>query len=262
MNMLRRNVNQMDPVGQQTMSPAMADMQAYPAYLLRQVESAIGHHVWEIGIGNGQASIALLQRGCKVLATDIDSGCLDSLTRRVDQTMPEVRFRLQLARIDLNQSASVESLRVLGADSVVTFNVLEHIEDDGSALAAIAKTVAPHGRLGIVVPAMPGLYGKMDLEAGHYRRYTRAGLIALLERSGWCVISCRYINALGALGWWFHNRVRTDAGLRDPGFNRHMRFSDRWLPRAARVTDPLMAKCFGLSLVAIATSPAAGFRTD
>lgn len=256
------NPRQPEPIGQQTMSPAMADMRAYPAYLLRQVNAAIGRKVWEIGVGNGQTSIALLRRGCHVLATDIDTNCLDQLTRRVEQQLPDARDRLMVREVDLNRPVSLQPLHAFQADSVVSFNVLEHIENDGSALHAISHTVKPLGKLGLVVPALTSLYGRMDSEAGHYRRYTRSSLTALLERSGWHVNSCRYINALGALGWWYHNRVRKSAGLADPGFNHQMRLSDRWLPRIATVTDPVFSGYFGLSLAVVAQSRVLASETD
>lgn len=240
----------------------MADMHAYPAYLLQQIDAAVGRKVWEIGVGNGQTSIALLRRGCHVLATDIDTNCLDQLTRRVEQQLPDARDRLVALEIDLNRPLSLQPLHALQADSVVSFNVLEHIENDGAALHAIAHTVKPLGKLGLVVPAFPYLYGRMDSEAGHYRRYTRSSLTALLERSGWLVKSCRYINALGALGWWYHNRVRKSAGLKDPGFNHQMRLSDRWLPRIATLTDPVFSASFGLSLAVVAQSRVLASETD
>ncbi|MFO0012798.1 MAG: class I SAM-dependent methyltransferase [Planctomycetota bacterium] len=250
------------PIGQQTMSPAMADMSAYPAYLLQQVDAAVGDKVWEIGVGNGQTSMALLARGCHVLATDIDLRCLQALELSVANAMPQVRHRLVTAQIDLNHPSTLDLLQSFGADSVVSFNVLEHIAEDGAALSAIARVAAEGATLGMVVPAMPALFGRMDSEAGHHRRYTRDALRKLLEGSGWTIRSCRYINALGALGWWFHNRLRRNAGLQDPGFNHQMRLSDRWLPRIARMTDPMLARRFGLSVSVVAQSRTAASKTD
>jgi hypothetical protein len=63
------------------------------------------------------------------------------------------------------------------------------------------------------------------------------------------------VNLLGALGWWFHNRLRRDAGLQDAAVNQQMRAADRWLPRIARLTDPIFARFAGLSVLAIAQSP-------
>jgi uncharacterized UPF0146 family protein len=235
------------------MSPAMADMQAYPAYLLDKVRPAIGTRVIELGIGNGHNVMDLLNRGCHVLATDIDPDCLRDLVSNVNKSMHHAKDRLATAIIDLNEPTSLDALRSFRADSILTFNVLEHIANDGLALRALSKVVESQARIGIVVPAIPALYGRMDAEAGHFRRYTRKKLMQVLEQSGWKVESCCYINAIGAVGWWFHNRLRKSAGLQDPHVNQQMRAADGWLPRISRWTDPWLAKRFGLSVAAIAT---------
>ena len=116
----------------------------------------------------------------------------------------------------------------------------------------VLRFTAPGGRLGLIVPAHPRLYGRMDQEAGHYRRYTRAALRRVVQSAGWTVESCRYINALGAAGWWYHNRMRRAAGLNDAQVNRDMRRADRWLAAVARGADPLLGSWFGLSVAAIA----------
>ena len=74
----------------------------------------------------------------------------------------------------------------------------------------------------------------------------------MLKRAGWKVQRLRYINFTGALGWWYHNRLRKNAGLADEAVNRQMRGADRWLPRLARLTDPIMRWTGGLSVLAIA----------
>jgi hypothetical protein len=107
----------------------------------------------------------------------------------------------------------------------------------------------------LIVPAHPSLLGRMDREAGHYRRYTRRTLAETLAQSGWHTRSLKYINLLGALGWWFHNRVRRDAGLADAAANNQMRRADRLLPLAGALTDPILHRVAGLSLVAIAQRP-------
>jgi hypothetical protein len=122
-------------------------------------------------------------------------------------------------------------------------------------LQGLREIVVPGGQLGLIVPAHPSLLGRMDREAGHYRRYTRRTLADTLAQSGWHTVSLKYINLLGAVGWWFHNRVRRDAGLADPAANDQMRRADRLLPPVAALTDPLLHRWAGLSLVAIARRP-------
>lgn len=69
-------------------------------------------------------------------------------------------------------------------DLVCAFEVLEHLEHDAEMLTVWAGFVRPGGHLLISVPAWPQRFGPMDTHAGHYRRYTPAGLDALLVAAG------------------------------------------------------------------------------
>jgi SAM-dependent methyltransferase len=242
------------PIGMSTMSPAMADMQHYPAYLLHLMLEHLGPNVLEIGIGNGQTVRELLALGHRVLATDVAQECLDALLGSLQHPSTAGSDRVRTLQIDLNTPSSLLPLRGEAIDSVISFNVLEHIENDAAAIAAIRSVVPNHAVLGLIVPAHPSLYGKMDAQAGHFRRYTRDTLTSVLQQSGWVVQQCRYVNALGAAGWWYHNRWRRNATLNDPSVNHQMRFADRLLPTIARFTDPWLGSWFGLSVLAIATA--------
>jgi SAM-dependent methyltransferase len=238
------------PTGAGTMSPAMAEMQAYPRYLYDRVAPHLGSRVWEIGVGYGTYTQWLHDAGKAVLATDIDPDCLQRCGERFAGST-----RVVTAHVDLTNETTLLPLRPFGADSILCFNVLEHIPDDTQALTWMRETVAPGALLGLIVPAHPALFGRMDSEAGHFRRYTRKTLGAVLLRSGWIVERLRYLNLTGALGWWYHNRWRKSAGLADESVNRQMRGVDRWLPRLARITDPLCGRLAGLSVLALARSP-------
>jgi len=58
-------------------------------------------------------------------------------------------------------------------DVIVALNVLEHIEDDVSALQQIYRVLKPDGLAIIEVPADPALYDFYDEQFKHFRRYTR-----------------------------------------------------------------------------------------
>jgi 2-polyprenyl-3-methyl-5-hydroxy-6-metoxy-1,4-benzoquinol methylase len=237
------------------MSPAMADMLNYQAYLFSKIRPWIGTRILEIGVGNGTHTQFLLQCG-DVLAADIDPACL----KHVEENCA-YEARLQTTLIDLNKRESIAACGHFRPDTIVCCNVLEHIESDQDALNGLREITSPQGRIALIVPAHPSLFGRMDKEAGHCRRYSRRRLIQTLTKSGWKVERVQYVNALGAVGWWFHNRVRQQAGLSDARVNRQMRSADRWLPRIARLTDPLFGKLFGLSVLGIACNPDAAAST-
>jgi len=66
-------------------------------------------------------------------------------------------------------------------DLVCAFEVLEHIEDDSAALLEWCERVRPGGWLMLSVPAGRRRWGAHDEAAGHFRRYERGQLTALLQ---------------------------------------------------------------------------------
>lgn len=69
-------------------------------------------------------------------------------------------------------------------DLVCAFDVLEHIERDGEALAHWLSWLKPGGAICLSVPAHRRRWGAGDAWAGHHRRYDRRDLQALLARHG------------------------------------------------------------------------------
>jgi SAM-dependent methyltransferase len=227
----------------------MADMVAYPRYLYRQLEPALGRRTVEIGVGYGTYTGWLLERG-EVLGCDIARECLEAVRHRFPTK------DLRLVRVDLADESSIAACEGFQGDGVFCVNVLEHIQEDVRALRMLRRLVEPGGTLALLVPAHPRLFGPMDSQAGHFRRYTRRSLADALHRAGWQTTRTFYLNAAGAVGWWYHNRFRL-AGLDDRHVNAQMRRADRWLPRFAGLTDPLFRSWAGLSVAAFGKNVAA-----
>jgi len=69
-------------------------------------------------------------------------------------------------------------------DAVGAFDVIEHIGPDDAVLASMTSALKPGGIVMATVPQHPFLFGPADVSAKHKRRYTRAGLVAQVERAG------------------------------------------------------------------------------
>lgn len=69
-------------------------------------------------------------------------------------------------------------------DCVCAFEVLEHIEDDFSALKEWVSWLDENGILVLSVPAHENKWSATDDWAGHVRRYEKSGLIDLMTRVG------------------------------------------------------------------------------
>ena len=67
------------------------------------------------------------------------------------------------------------------ADVIVMHDVLEHIADDRAAVDDLRRLVRDDGTVILSVPALPSLFGFHDEQLGHYRRYTKRTLRAVVE---------------------------------------------------------------------------------
>lgn len=138
--------------------------------LLRQFP-AIGPF-FDIGGGNGCVAATLQSEGGLpvVLVEPGAAGVRHAQTRGlhtvVQATLKEARFHNG-------------SLPAIGF-----FDVMEHIEDEQGFLHEIRRCLTTDGRIYLTVPAGRWLWSDADVQAGHFRRYTIAGLRQTLERAG------------------------------------------------------------------------------
>lgn len=77
-------------------------------------------------------------------------------------------------------------------DVVSAFDVVEHCADDDRAVAELRRVLVPGGRMLLSVPAYQWAWSDHDVQAGHHRRYTRAGIVALVEQAGMQVLRATY----------------------------------------------------------------------
>ena len=75
---------------------------------------------------------------------------------------------------------------------ILMLDVIEHIEDDQTALAHALSLLEPDGVLIVTVPAFPSLWTRHDELNHHYRRYTKASWRRLADTAGMEIRSWRY----------------------------------------------------------------------
>jgi SAM-dependent methyltransferase len=80
-------------------------------------------------------------------------------------------------------------------DYLFSFEVLEHIEDDRSALNAWLAYLKPGGVVFISVPAHQRRWNVTDIAVGHYRRYDRDDVLNVMRGAG------LQLERLGTYGW-------------------------------------------------------------
>ena len=127
-------------------------------------------HLANVGCGSGVFNEMAVDAGFVVAGYEPDPAAYALALRR----LPARDCTLQPK--GLQEIGSDEA-----ADVVVMHDVLEHIEDERSAVESLRSIVKDDGRVIVSVPAMPSLFGLHDEMLGHFRRYTRATLRRALE---------------------------------------------------------------------------------
>lgn len=187
-----------DQVGATTLE-RMAQAEAYNRWMYDRLARWVGRRIVEIGSGIGNMSQYLTGRDRLVL-TDTEPAYRRYLERRfaAERGVSVTAVTLPDLPADVVQERF---------DTVVCLNVLEHIPDDRASLAAMFRLLQPGGRLVLLVPALPSIYGTLDRQLGHQRRYTPAMLRERYAAAGFAMAHLEYFNLAGIPGWWFTGRV-------------------------------------------------------
>ena len=68
-------------------------------------------------------------------------------------------------------------------DTIIYYDVLEHIRDDLNEIKNAKKKLKKNGYLIFSVPAYQAFYSSFDKSVGHYRRYNKRNFIQLEKKT-------------------------------------------------------------------------------
>jgi SAM-dependent methyltransferase len=149
-------------------------------------------------------------------------------------------------------------------DRIVTSEVLEHIQDDVSAIAEFERVLKPGGTLAVTVPTwypekinwmLSDEYHAPKSPGGHVRIYSATELKAKLRTAGLRVRGSHRAHALHSPYWWLKCAV---GPRRDdhPLVSRYRRFLE-WdiieQPPVTRVAERVLSPVLGKSYIVYAT---------
>jgi len=131
-------------------------------------------------------------------------------------------------------------------DTILYIDVLEHIADDAIELAKVSRHLSPGGRIIILAPAHNWLYTPFDRQIGHFRRYSKATLLATKPAA--LSLEClRYVDSVGLLASLANRLLLKTAA---PTF-RQVQIWDSLMIPASRVADRILAGSVGKSIIAV-----------
>jgi len=150
------------------------------AKVLRRVALQPGAEILDAGCGSGRNMVDLARLGTVTGAEIADV----SVARARDRGVGEV------------VQCSITELPFPDAqfDLAVSFDVVEHIEDQLQALSELYRVVRPGGTLVVTVPAYQWLWSEHDVINHHQRRYTARTLRAPAAQVGWKQVRTTYFN--------------------------------------------------------------------
>ena len=209
----------------------------YSSWILELIAPHVSGRILEVGAGRGTYSTYFVEHG-HLTALEPSAAHSAALRERLKDYPNAVVITAQL-----DGSAAPGSY-----DTVVLLNVLEHIPDDHQALGDIYEALAPGGKMILWVPAFEALYGKFDQRIGHYRRYRRNELLALVHNVGFQQVTARYTNMPGFFAWWVAVRVLG----RTPTSGRLTVIYDRFFVPVIRRVERFVRPPVGQSLLVVA----------
>jgi 2-polyprenyl-3-methyl-5-hydroxy-6-metoxy-1,4-benzoquinol methylase len=220
----------------------MREARRYQAHVFNLFRPYVGARVLEVGSGIGTTTEQLLGVASRVVGIEPNRTSAERLQQSVGH---DPRFTLRACHLE---ECDADELRGERFDTVVCINVLEHIEDDVSALRMFRDLLQPSGgHVLIFVPAVKAAYGPLDAELGHHRRYSRRTLASAFDAAGLALDVLRYTNPIGLLAWLFNARVRKSTAHSPQQIAVFERLVAPWaLPLERLVPMPI-----GLSLVAV-----------
>ena len=139
--------------------------------------------ILEIGCGTGH-NLEMLSEFGRVDAVELDEEA---------RAVAEKRLGRKVMNAPLPELQGVGDRRY---DLVAALDVIEHVDDDAAALAAIAGKLKPGGKLVMTVPAHQWMWSAHDVVNHHKRRYSKAALMRLVHASPLRLDRIGYFNSL------------------------------------------------------------------
>ena len=175
-----------------------------------------GDRLLDLGTGGGRHAYEAMRRGALVVALDTSAGEVKGVRALMDVMGREDGATLSSGG---KGSAAVGDARGLPFprhcfDRVIAAEVLEHIHEDGTVLAELARVLRPGGTIAVTVPrwapelvnwALSDEYH--ETPGGHVRIYRRSALERRLAAAGLVVTGHHHAHALHSPYWWLRSAV-------------------------------------------------------
>jgi SAM-dependent methyltransferase len=226
-----------------------------------------GERALDMGCGAGRHAFEMFRRGADVVAFDQDGDELAGVLELFGAMREEGQVPAG-AEADIKQGDALSLPFADGEfDRVVAAEVLEHIPEDTTAIAELARVLRPGGTLAVTVPrwlpekvcwALSREYH--EVEGGHVRIYTADELVGKLRTAGLVVEGRDHVHGLHAPYWWLKCAVGVSED-RHPlvtAYHRMLVWDIMERPLVTRLVERVLDPLVGKSLVVYLRKPDVG----
>jgi len=225
-----------------------------------------GDRLLDLGCGGGRHAFEAHRRGASVVALDRNGGD----TKDAAAMLAAMRLAGEASADALGTAVNGDALALPFADGsfdrVIAAEVLEHVPDDGAALAELTRVLRPGGTLAVTVPrwfpervcwALADEYHAPAVVGGHVRIYRRRQLAARLVAAGVATTGSHHAHALHSPYWWLKCALGLERDDRWPvrTYHRFLVWDITRRPRLTRVLDRALNPVLGKSLVLYGVKP-------
>jgi SAM-dependent methyltransferase len=224
-----------------------------------------GEKLLDLGCGMGRHAFQAVRLGARVVA-------LDAASEEVTQVRNTIGAMVDAGEVRKDDEAGAVQGNALclpfsdgSFDRVIASEVLEHIPEDTTAMAELARVLRPGGTMAVTVPrfgpeAVNWALSKEyhDVPGGHVRIYRRSALLERLTGVGLRPLGSHHAHALHSPYWWVRCLVgpKRDDHPVVKAYHRLLVWDITSAPRITRTAEFVLNPLLGKSLVVYLEKPA------
>ena len=148
----------------------------------------------EIGAGIGSFTDKYKRNIKNIFLTEIDKNNLNILKKKYQNDTNVTILESEVTKISQK------------FNTICHFNVLEHVKEDKEEIINCLNKINKDGYLIILAPAHNELYGNLDREVGHYRRYKKS-FFKHLNLSDGKIVELKYMDCMGYILYYMNKLI-------------------------------------------------------
>lgn len=223
---------------------AIAKKDNFNDWIYQTVKPFLKEEILEIGSGIGNITACVINNQLSITASDIRKNYCTYLGEQFAGS-PYLKAIRNINIVHPDFENEYKDL-LNKFNSVFAINIIEHIEDDSTAIKNCKKLLQDGGHLIILVPAYPLLYNRFDKELKHFRRYSEPAFKELFRKANMEISHLQHFNCIGITGWWFSGSVLKRKTIPEG----QMKIFNALVP-VFKIADKIIANKLGLSIMGV-----------